>query len=218
MSSCRVMTISSDGDGQSSENLRVRSKVAPGVFSLSWSTLIDSQLLRLYHAGADQRQGDGDYRRGQQQASGRPAEGLGKSTKHQKTTERAHGTPLGLFRQKLRRPPLPLLGGNVGRHGYDTPPPDGGLRYPGHSIAATAAGKWLYNGFAHEGPAIMTTPTKPHTGMRVSVAEFLELELPEPDHKRKMELDDGALYIMPRPPIKAPVGANPACSPLPDSL
>ncbi len=45
----------------------------------------------------------------------------------------------------------------------------------------------------------MTTPTKPHTGMRVSVAEFLELELPEPDHKLKMELDDGALYIMPRP-------------------
>ena len=45
----------------------------------------------------------------------------------------------------------------------------------------------------------MTTPTKPHTGMRVSVAEFLELELPEPDDKLKMELDDGALYIMPRP-------------------
>ena len=45
----------------------------------------------------------------------------------------------------------------------------------------------------------MTTPTKPYTGMRVSVAEFLELELPEPDNKRKMELDDGALYIMPRP-------------------
>ena len=45
----------------------------------------------------------------------------------------------------------------------------------------------------------MTTPTKPRSGMRVSVAEFLELELPEPDDKRKMELDDGALYIMPRP-------------------
>ncbi len=45
----------------------------------------------------------------------------------------------------------------------------------------------------------MTTPTKPYTGMRVSVAEFLELELPEPDDKLKMELDDGALYIMPRP-------------------
>ena len=45
----------------------------------------------------------------------------------------------------------------------------------------------------------MTTPTKPHTGMRVSVAEFLELELPEPDDKLKLELDDGALYIMPRP-------------------
>ena len=35
--------------------------------------------------------------------------------------------------------------------------------------------------------------------MRMSVEEFLELELPEPDDKRKMELDDGALYIMPRP-------------------
>ena len=37
--------------------------------------------------------------------------------------------------------------------------------------------------------------------MRVSVAEFLELELPEPDDKLKMELDDGKLYIMPRPRI-----------------
>ncbi len=45
----------------------------------------------------------------------------------------------------------------------------------------------------------MTTPTKPCTGQRVSVAEFLELDLPEPDDKRKMELDDGVLYIMPRP-------------------
>ena len=48
----------------------------------------------------------------------------------------------------------------------------------------------------------MTTPTKPRSGMRISVAEFLELELPEPDDKRKMELDDGALYIMPRPRIR----------------
>ncbi len=48
----------------------------------------------------------------------------------------------------------------------------------------------------------MTTPTKPYTGMRVSVAEFLELELPEPDDKLKMELDDGVLYIMPRPRIR----------------
>ena len=47
----------------------------------------------------------------------------------------------------------------------------------------------------------MTTPTKPkpRSGVRISVAEFLELELPEPDDKRKMELDDGVLYIMPRP-------------------
>ena len=47
----------------------------------------------------------------------------------------------------------------------------------------------------------MTTPTKPHSGMRVSIAEFLELDLPEPDDKLKMELDDGILYIMPRPRI-----------------
>jgi Uma2 family endonuclease len=40
------------------------------------------------------------------------------------------------------------------------------------------------------------------TGIRVSVAEFLELELPEPDHKLKMELDDGTLYIMPRPRLR----------------
>ena len=48
----------------------------------------------------------------------------------------------------------------------------------------------------------MTTPTKPRSGMRVSVAEFLELELPEPDDKLKMELDDGVLYIMPRPRLR----------------
>ena len=48
----------------------------------------------------------------------------------------------------------------------------------------------------------MTTPTKLRNGLRVSVAEFLELELPEPDDKRKMELDDGVLYIMPRPRIR----------------
>ena len=48
----------------------------------------------------------------------------------------------------------------------------------------------------------MTTPTKPHSGMRISVAEFLELELPEPDDKLKMELDDGVLYIMPRPRLR----------------
>ena len=45
----------------------------------------------------------------------------------------------------------------------------------------------------------MTTLTKPRSGMRVSVAEFLDLELPEPDDRLKMELDDGELYIMPRP-------------------
>ncbi len=32
-------------------------------------------------------------------------------------------------------------------------------------------------------------------GMPMSVAEYLELELPEPDDKRTIELDDGKLYI-----------------------
>ena len=36
-------------------------------------------------------------------------------------------------------------------------------------------------------------------GTPMSVAEFLELELPEPDDKLKMELDDGVLYIMTMP-------------------
>ena len=47
----------------------------------------------------------------------------------------------------------------------------------------------------------MTTTIEPRTGMQFSVAEFLELDLPEPDDKRKMELDDEILYIMPRPRI-----------------
>ena len=41
------------------------------------------------------------------------------------------------------------------------------------------------------------TTTKPHSGMRLSVAEFLDL--PDTDDRRKMELDDGELYLMPRP-------------------
>lgn len=45
----------------------------------------------------------------------------------------------------------------------------------------------------------MTTTIEPRTGMQLSVAEFLDLELPEPDDKLKLELDDGKLYIMPRP-------------------
>ena len=44
---------------------------------------------------------------------------------------------------------------------------------------------------------IATTETEPRTGMRMSVAEFLDL--PDTDDKRKMELDDGELYVMPRP-------------------
>ena len=42
-----------------------------------------------------------------------------------------------------------------------------------------------------------TAKTKPRAGMRLSVAEFMDL--PDADDKRKMELDDGELYIMPRP-------------------
>ncbi len=38
---------------------------------------------------------------------------------------------------------------------------------------------------------------KPRTGTRLSVEEFMEL--PDTYDKRKMELDEGELYIMPRP-------------------
>ncbi len=41
------------------------------------------------------------------------------------------------------------------------------------------------------------TTIKPRAGIRLSVAEFLEL--PDTEDKCKMELDDGELYIMPRP-------------------
>lgn len=43
------------------------------------------------------------------------------------------------------------------------------------------------------------TTTKPRNGLRLSVEEFMELD--ETWDKRKMELDDGVLYIMPRPRI-----------------
>ena len=41
------------------------------------------------------------------------------------------------------------------------------------------------------------TMLKPRSGMRLTVEEFMEL--PELWDKRKMELDEGFLYIMPRP-------------------
>ena len=41
------------------------------------------------------------------------------------------------------------------------------------------------------------TMLKPSSGMRLTVEEFMEL--PELWDKRKMELDEGVLYIMPRP-------------------
>ena len=41
------------------------------------------------------------------------------------------------------------------------------------------------------------TMLKPQSGMRLTVEEFIEL--PELWDKRKMELDEGVLYIMPRP-------------------
>ena len=43
------------------------------------------------------------------------------------------------------------------------------------------------------------TTTKPRSGLRLSIAEFMELD--DTWDKRKMELDDGVLYIMPRPRI-----------------
>ncbi len=41
------------------------------------------------------------------------------------------------------------------------------------------------------------TMLKPRSGMRLTIEEFMEL--PELWDKRKMELDEGVLYIMPRP-------------------
>ena len=43
------------------------------------------------------------------------------------------------------------------------------------------------------------TTTKPRSGLRLSVDEFMELD--DTWDRRKMELDDGVLYIMPRPRI-----------------
>ena len=45
----------------------------------------------------------------------------------------------------------------------------------------------------------MTTTIEPRPGMQLTVAEFMDLDLPDPEDKRKLELDDGKLYIMPRP-------------------
>ena len=44
---------------------------------------------------------------------------------------------------------------------------------------------------------LAVTMPQPRAGMRLSAAQFMDL--PDLDDKRKMELDDGALYIMPRP-------------------
>ena len=44
-----------------------------------------------------------------------------------------------------------------------------------------------------------TTKIKPQSGLRLSVAEFMELD--DTDDRLKMELDDGVLYVMPRPRI-----------------
>ena len=44
---------------------------------------------------------------------------------------------------------------------------------------------------------LAVTMPQPRAGMRLSAAQFMDL--PDLDDKRKMELDDGVLYIMPRP-------------------
>ena len=44
-----------------------------------------------------------------------------------------------------------------------------------------------------------TTKIKPQSGLRLSAEEFMELD--DTDDRRKMELDDGVLYVMPRPRI-----------------
>ncbi len=38
---------------------------------------------------------------------------------------------------------------------------------------------------------------KPRAGIQLTIEEFLEL--PDTEDQRKMELDEGELYIMPRP-------------------
>ena len=43
---------------------------------------------------------------------------------------------------------------------------------------------------------------KPRAGLRLTVEEFLEL--PDTYDRRKMELDEGELYIMPRPRVSSP--------------
>ena len=45
--------------------------------------------------------------------------------------------------------------------------------------------------------ALTMTMLKPRSGMQLSVEEYMEL--PDTDDRRKMELDEGVLYIMPRP-------------------
>ena len=40
------------------------------------------------------------------------------------------------------------------------------------------------------------TMLKPRSGMRLTVEEFMEL--PDTEDRRKMELDEGVLYTMPR--------------------
>ena len=45
----------------------------------------------------------------------------------------------------------------------------------------------------------MESEPEPRAGMRLSAAEFMEL--PDTYDRRRMELDDGVLYIMPRPKL-----------------
>ena len=45
----------------------------------------------------------------------------------------------------------------------------------------------------------MMATLKPRAGLQLTVEEFLEL--PDTYDRRKMELDEGELYIMPRPRI-----------------
>ena len=68
----------------------------------------------------------------------------------------------------------------------------GKRRRPAGDAARPAA---VYSG-DKKGVAIMTL-LKPRAGMRLTVAEFLEL--PDTWDRLKMELDEGALYLMPRP-------------------
>ena len=60
----------------------------------------------------------------------------------------------------------------------------------------TTATEWEWESEWEPG---MAPAPQPRAGMRLSAAAFMEL--PDTDDRRRMELDDGVLYIMPKPKL-----------------